>query len=91
MTPIEIADKMESYAIKFAGKYKEAEEAALAARCIHACIEAAKEENWAKFKYGGNALFEASCAKEFLPELKEENGFDFFNRALMGEESNAKD
>ena len=52
---------------------------------FRACIEGAKEENWAKFMYGGRALFEASHAKEFLPELKEESGFEFFQRPFSSE------
>jgi hypothetical protein len=47
----------------------------LAARCIRACIEAAKEENWFK-----KTTFDPST-----DDFDFENGWEFFQRALTGE------
>ncbi len=67
--------------------------AALAAgeRSLRAVIEASKEENWQKplyFAVGyGSAQFESIFAHRFRPNKEQDShGFDFFRRALTGEE-----
>lgn len=65
-----------------------ADNSALAARCIRACIEAAKEENWSRV-YNTDLDGPASAfdlITEYDAEGNENSGASFFQRALTGEQ-----
>jgi hypothetical protein len=67
-----------------------AERLALADRSIRACLEAAKPESWASMKIGEHDEWD-DMMSDYSPVLRnaeqaERNGFEFFERAISGEQ-----